>query len=549
MSKRTRSLVLSLTAGLLMAPASPAHAYWRSAGTGTGSGTTATMPAGNQPSTSVAGQSVTVTWPQSSFLGSSLGSYVGGGYTLMRYANGGATPITPNASCATTISGAGATLQCVDVGAPYGAWQYAVTPVLNTFTGAVSAKSTAINVVTAAPVLNTVAAQNPAAGQSTGDIQLSWTAATGATGYNVYRRVSGGSFDYGAPRNGATPVAATTYSDAGSSLSPATTYDYVVRAVAGSPVVESPSSGSMSAATISRPAAPASVTATAVAAADVTVAWSSVSGAVGYNVYRTSTGVYDYASPLNGATLVATPAYTDLTSVNAVTYRYVVRAVILGAGGARVESAGSVESGAVLADGVAPAAPGAPTVTNGYVLPAIRCNIVANTRFVNNASKASVTVAATLASPEAGATVVFTATTPGSTAVVSSAGAATTTTATLNLTSLLDGVVTLTAYSRDAVGNVSTATSMTAVVRKDVIFTPALSATYHNGILGLGATIDGAAECGASVVATKNGTSTPAVIAASSNDYEISVGSLLGSGGWTVTATDPAGNPAVPDSA
>ena len=549
MSKRTRSLLLCLAAGLPLAPAASADAYWLGAGAGSGSGPTATMPAGNQPAASVSGLAVTVTWSQSSFLGSALGTYAGGGYTLTRYASGGSTPITPNASCATTIGGAGATLQCVEAGVPYGAWQYDVTPVLNTFTGAASAKSTAISVVTAAPTLNTVTAQNPTAGQTTGDIRPSWTAATGATGYNVYRRVSGGSFDFGAPRNGATPVTATTYSDAGSSLASATTYDYVVRAVAGSPAVESASSAPVSAATISRPAAPASVTASAAAAARVDVSWASVPGAVGYNVYRTSTGAYDYASPLNGATLVATPAYADLTAVNAVTYRYVVRSVILGAGGARVESADSVESGVVTADSVAPTAPAAPTVTNGYVLPAIRCSIAASTRFVNNASKAAVTVAATLAGPEAGATVVFTATTPTSTAVVGSATAAATTTATLNLTSLVDGVVTLTAYSRDAAGNVSMATSMTAAVRKDVVFTPALTATYHNGILGLGATIDGQAECGATVVATKNGTPKPPVIATSGNDYEIGVGSLLGSGGWTVTATDPANNPAVPDSA
>jgi hypothetical protein len=119
------------------------------------------MPAGNQPSATVAAQAVTVTWSQNSFLGSPLGAYTGGGYTLTRYANGGSTPLTPSASCATRISGAGATLQCIEAGVPYGAWQYAVTPVLNTFTGAVSAKSTATNVVTAAPVLNTVTAQNP----------------------------------------------------------------------------------------------------------------------------------------------------------------------------------------------------------------------------------------------------------------------------------------------------------------------------------------------------------------------------------------------------
>ena len=549
MSKHARSLLLCLTAGLVLAPAACADAYWHSAGAGAGSATTATMPAGNQPSASVSGQSITVSWPQSSFGGAPLGTYGGGGYMLTRYANAGTTPITPNASCATTISGTGATLQCVESGVPYGAWQYAVAPVLNSFTGAQSPKSAATTVVTAAPALATATAKNPTAAQTTGDIELTWATVAGATGYNVYRRASGGSYDFGAPRNGATLVTATTYGDAGAGLAPATTYDYVVRAVAGSPAVESVSSNSLSAATISRPAAPSGVTATAAAAARVNVAWAGVSGAVGYNVYRTSTGVYDYASPLNGATLAATPAYADLTAVDAVMYRYVVRSVILGAGGARVESADSVQSSAVVADGTAPAAPAAPTVTNGPVLATALCSMVAGTRFVNNAGKGAVTISAGLTAPEVGATVVFAATTPSSTAVIGSAAATSMTSATLNLTSLLDGVLTLTASSRDAAGNVSAATPMTAPVRKDVTFSPALTATYHNGILGLGATIDGNAECGATVVATKNGNAKPSVTAGSGGDYEINVGSLLGSGGWTVTATDPAGNAAVPDSA
>ena len=550
MSKHARSLLLCLTAGLVLAPAACADAYWHSAGAGAGSATTATMPAGNQPSASVSGQSITVSWPQSSFGGAPLGTYGGGGYMLTRYANAGTTPITPNASCATTISGTGATLQCVESGVPYGAWQYAVAPVLNSFTGAQSPKSAATTVVTAAPALATATAKNPTAAQTTGDIELTWATVAGATGYNVYRRASGGSYDFGAPRNGATPVTATTYGDAGAGLAPATTYDYVVRAVAGSPAVESVSSNSLSAATISRPAAPSGVTATAAAAARVNVAWAGVSGAVGYNVYRTSTGVYDYASPLNGATLAATPAYADLTAVDAVTYRYVVRSVILGAGGARVESASSVESGAVVADGTArrQRRPRRPSRTGRCSRPLFAASWPGRASSTTPA-RAAVTVSAGLTAPEVGATVVFAATTPSSTAVIGSAAATSMTSATLNLTSLVDGVLTLTAYSRDAAGNVSAATPMTAPVRKDVTFSPALTATYHNGILGLGATIDGNAECGATVVATKNGNAKPSVTAGSGGDYEINVGSLLGSGGWTVTATDPAGNAAVPDSA
>ncbi len=545
MSQRTRSLLLCLTAGLLLAPAAPADAYWLGAGAGAGSGPTATMPAGNQPSASVAGLAVTVTWPQSSFLGSSLGTYAGGGYTLRRYASGGSTPITPNASCATTISGAGATLQCVEAGVPYGAWQYAVTPVLNTFTGAASTKSPAISVVTAAPTLASATAGNPTAGQTTGDIDLAWGTVTGAVGYNVYRRVSGGSFDYGAPRNGATPVTATTYSDAGAGLAAATTYDYVVRAVAGSPVVESASSGLQSAATISRPAAPASVTATAAPAARVDVGWGSVAGAAGYNVYRTSTGVYDYASPLNGGTLVATLTYADLTAVNAVTYRYVVRSVILGAGGARVESASSVESGAVIADSVAPAVPTAASVTSGGPLWAGGCSVSANTQYVNTAGAAASGVSATIAAPEVGQTVVFSATTPGSTPVTGTVAAGSTTvTGILDLSTLLDGTITLTARTKDLAGNLSAPFTATNIIKDTIV--PALSAGYSNP-LGLNPRVSGTSECGATIVAVRVGRPSDVYqdITAPNGTFSFSVsGSLLGLGSvsYNVTSTDRAGN-------
>ncbi len=65
---------------------------------------------------------------------------------------------------------------------------------------------------------------------------------------------------------------------------------------------------------------------------------------------RTAAGSYDFASPLNGSTLVAGVAYADLAAINATTYQYTVRAVILGAGNAQVESAGTA-SNPVIADG------------------------------------------------------------------------------------------------------------------------------------------------------------------------------------------------------
>ena len=550
--RSSRSLLVSLGALILVAPASPARAYWGELGAGAGAGAAAMMPAGNQPSGSVSGQTVTVSWPQSSFLASTLGSYGGGGYAVRRYATGSSIAVTPNASCDTTINGAGATLQCVEAGVPFGSWQYAVRPVLNTFTGAESAKSAAVGVATPAPLLSTAIAQNPTAAQTTGDVQLSWAVASGATGYNVYRRTSGGSYDFASPRNGATPIgsAITTYADAGAGLAPSATYDYVVRAVAGSPAVESASSNQKSAATISRPAAPGSVSATAAVAARIDVGWSAVAGVTGYNVYRrTAAGSYNFASPLNGATPLAALTYADLIAVNATSYFYSVRSVISGLGGAQVESA-STESDAATADSTPPPAPTAVSVTSGgTVLSVLTCAIAAGTRYINGAGAPAVGVSATIATPETGEAVVFAATS-GATATATVAAGSTTVTTALNVLGLTDGAVTLTARTKDLAGNLSaTIVPPNAIVKDTVV--PALVADFDDGVLGLDPRVFGTAECRAAIhiVKTFGGNVGKAwdATAGAGSPFSFSAdveGPLLGLGqvSYDVTATDRAGN-------
>ncbi|MGH2840522.1 MAG: hypothetical protein ACRDKY_06830 [Solirubrobacteraceae bacterium] len=534
----------------LAAFATTASAHWSATGSGSGAGAAATMPTGSEPSGSVSVQDVTVSWAQSDFRGSPLGSYLGGGYTLKRYPLGGSTPVTPNASCATTISGAATTLQCVEAGVPYGSWQYTVTPLLNTFTGDESAKSATVAVVTAAPTLTTVTAQNPADGEGTGAIQASWSAVAGATGYNIYRRTTG-AFDYSSPLNGATPIATTSYTDPGAGLTGGTTYRYVVRAVAGSPSAESASSSELNATAIARPAAPGGVTATAIAGAQVSVAWSSVAGVIGYNVYRrTSAGAYNFSSRLNGATPVAATTYTDTTSVNATTYHYTVRAVISGAAGAQVESLDGTESAAVTADGVAPPAPTAVSVTSGGpIWGSATCSVTSGTRYINAAGQAAVGISATIAAPEAGETVVFSATSSGSTPVTATVAAGSTSVSTsLNLTSLNAGTMTVTARTKDAAGNLSATLGPTNTIIKDVTV-PALTATYSGGFLGLDPHISGTSECGATIVATKtaggNVGAQFSMTIASGTSYTLSVeGPLVGLGSvtYSVTSTDRAGN-------
>ena len=337
---RARRISVCLLAAL--ACVSSAAARWPAVGGGTGTAATADMPTGARPTTSVSGQSVTVSWAQSPFAGSTLGAR-GGGYEIKRYAEGATTAITPGPGCSGTNTGSTDPRLCVEANVPTGRWQYRVTPIIGSFVGTEGPFSP-VAVVFAAPVLDSVTAQNPAAGVTNGPIAISWSAATGATGYNVFRRVSGGAYDYAAPLNGASPLTGVTYSD--TTGIDRTTYDYVVRAVtAGPPPVASADSNQLSARVVTRPAAPAgAVTAVAGSGGAITVAWSAVSGADGYNVYRRANpGAFDYNTPLNGATPLIAPTFTEPAAATGADNAYVVRAVVGGASGVQVQSADSRE--------------------------------------------------------------------------------------------------------------------------------------------------------------------------------------------------------------
>jgi hypothetical protein len=349
-----RAVLAVVVVSLALFGASPAAAYWTAGGTGTAFGTADTLDAGNQPTAVVGAQTVTVSWMQTVFHGLPLGGYSNGGYVLRRYPAGGGAAVAPGAGCAATISGGGATLSCAEANVPPGSWQYAVVPVLGSWTGTESLKSAAVLVGPDAPVLSAANALNPAAGQATGAIALSWSAVAGATGYNVYRRTAAGSYDFSAPVNGATPLTGSSYSDPGPGLTGGATYAYVVRAVTGG--AESASSNEQAATTITRLAPPASATATPIAAGQISVSWPSVAGASGYNVYRRlASGTYDFSSPLNGSTPVGGATFTDTTAVNGSTYRYVIRSVVTGVGGVALESlTSSPESNAATSDAVAP---------------------------------------------------------------------------------------------------------------------------------------------------------------------------------------------------
>lgn len=553
-----RPLSVAFACVLYLLCGSPAHAYWQAAGTGTGTAVSDTLPAGEQPAAAVAGSAVSVSWTQSPFQGQPIGTFGGGGYVVQRRPAAGGAAVTPNGNCDTTISGSATTLSCQELVVPAGSWTYIVTPVLMTWTGDPSPASAAVTVI-AAPAQDAVSPQNPSTGQSTGDLRVSWSAVGGASGYNVYRRTASGSYDYATPLNGATPVATTTYTDPGAGLSAATTYAYVVRAVHGTPAAETADSNERSATPVVRPDAPTGVTATAVAAADVSVAWSAVAGATGYNVYRrTGAGAYDYATPLNGATPVADTSHLDTTAVDGTTYRYAVRAVITGAGGTPVESFTGTESAAVVADSTATPQPTSMTVNDGAgpLLATATCSAAANTRFINFAGRAAVPLTVVIPTPEPGETIRLSASTPGSTAVTATVAATgTSVSATMDLSSLLDGTVTITARTADAAGNLSATRAPTTATVKDIA--AALSGLgYIDNSKSTADLLTGSSECGARITAVQTTGPSPGSTYPTSGTFTVgsggtfgnfAVAAIFGKGNgvpyaYDVTATDLAAN-------
>ncbi|MGH9042584.1 MAG: hypothetical protein ACRDZ3_20410 [Acidimicrobiia bacterium] len=129
------------------------------------------VPAGQTPSASATGSSVTVSVPQVSLGTTRLGALSDGGYVVKRYATNGVAQ-TVGGSCATIVKGVGATLSCVDTGVGDGAWTYRVTPALGTWRGVESPSSPQVPVDGTGPSLAsiTLAGASPTTATS-----VSWT--------------------------------------------------------------------------------------------------------------------------------------------------------------------------------------------------------------------------------------------------------------------------------------------------------------------------------------------------------------------------------------
>ena len=148
-------------------------------------------------------------------------------------------------------------------------------------------------------------------------VALNWNAVTNATSYNVKRSTT----NNGPYTVVASGVTATNYSDTG--LAAATTYYYVVSAV--NIVGESTNSAQASATTTATaPAVPASLTATAISALQISLGWTASSGATSYNLKRSLTNGGPYS--VIAASIAATN-YSDRSVAPATTYYYVVSAV------------------------------------------------------------------------------------------------------------------------------------------------------------------------------------------------------------------------------
>jgi fibronectin type 3 domain-containing protein len=161
----------------------------------------------------------------------------------------------------------------------------------------------------------------PSATSGTNQVSLAWTAAAGATGYNVKRSTTSGS---GYTTLGSAPTTSTSpYVDSGIA---AGTYYYVVSSINTVTTCESANSTQVTANPVgpcTPPAAPA-VTGTS-GNNTVVLTWPAVAGAVSYTVARSQTSGTGYATlgtptPANGTT------YTDSQVLNGNTYYYVVTA-------------------------------------------------------------------------------------------------------------------------------------------------------------------------------------------------------------------------------
>src|SRR6202041_2599415 len=179
-----------------------------------------------------------------------------------------------------------------------------------------SADSAQVSATPEAPGVPPPAPTNLTAMPGNAVVTLTWTASTGATGYNVKRATTDGG-----PYTQLAAPTSPTYTD--SSVTTGTEYFYVVSALDATG--ESANSAQATATPqlpVVPPAAPANLTATP-GNAVVTLTWTASLGATGYNVKRATTN----GGPYTQLAAATSTGYTDSSVTNGTTYYYVVSAL------------------------------------------------------------------------------------------------------------------------------------------------------------------------------------------------------------------------------
>ncbi|MDR1326474.1 MAG: fibronectin type III domain-containing protein [Treponema sp.] len=223
---------------------------------------------------------------------------------------------TGPASVVATVNATGsATCVWTDTGLSEStSYRYWVSAVVSTGEGELSAYVSATT--EKAPLFGAPAEVSATADSST-SITLGWNAVSEASSYEVYRSTSEqGTYT----KVTATSIVGTSYTNTG--LSSGTTYYYKVRGFrSSSPSGYGDYSSPVFATTkAAGPSAPSSVSASAVSSSSITVTWYSVTGATGYNIYRSSSSSGTYT--LAGTS--ASTSYTDTELTGYTTYYYKV---------------------------------------------------------------------------------------------------------------------------------------------------------------------------------------------------------------------------------
>lgn len=151
-------------------------------------------------------------------------------------------------------------------------------------------------------------------------LKLSWSAVNGATGYKVYRKVDGAkSYKLLKTING---NGNTEFADSG--LECGVKYYYIVKGFRTVDNKDYIGFGSTAYLGMTNPAQPGLKSATSVSYNTISLEWTKVDGATGYEVYRKTTGVYKKIGTVTGQTTVT---FKDENAVTGVKYQYTVRAV------------------------------------------------------------------------------------------------------------------------------------------------------------------------------------------------------------------------------